>query len=89
MLTNNNDPFIHWLSLAFPVLILFGGLFALITALIGSPKMYENSKNPQMQDQIARWGKKKARIIHALVSLPLLAFGGYLLYCWLNGPLQR
>ncbi len=89
MVNNNNDPFLHWLTLAIPVLILGGGLFTLLTALTGWPRFYENSQNPQMQDQLARWGKNKARIIHALVSLLLLAFGGYLLYCWLFGPVQR
>ncbi len=89
MVNNNNDPFLHWLTLAIPVLILGGGLFTLLTALTGWPRFYENSQNPQMQDQLARWGKNKARIIHALVSLLMLAFGGYLLYCWLFGPVQR
>ena len=88
-MVNNNDPFLHWLTLAIPVLILGGGLFTLLTALTGWPRFYENSQNPQMQDQLARWGKNKARIIHALVSLLMLAFGGYLLYCWLFGPVQR
>ncbi|MBR3043192.1 MAG: hypothetical protein IKI45_01760 [Oscillospiraceae bacterium] len=89
MVNNNNDPFLHWLTLAIPVLILGGGVFTLLTALTGWPRFYENSQNPQMQDQLARWGKNKARIIHALVSLLMLAFGGYLLYCWLFGPVQR
>lgn len=89
MVNNNNDPFLHWLTLAIPVLILGGGVFTLLTALTGWPRFYENSQNPQMQDQLAKWGKKKSRIIHALVSLPMLAFGGYLLYCWLFGPVQR
>ena len=71
------------------MLILGGGVFTLLTALTGWPRFYENSQNPQMQDQLARWGKNKARIIHALVSLLMLAFGGYLLYCWLFGPVQR
>ncbi len=89
MVNNNNDPFLHWLTLAIPVLILGGGVFTLLTALTGWPRFYENSQNPQMQDQLARWGKNKARIIHALVSMLMLAFGGYLLYCWLFGPVQR
>lgn len=89
MVNNNNDPFLHWLTLAIPVLILGGGVFTLLTALTGWPRFYENSQNPQMQDQLARWGKNKARIIHALISLLMLAFGGYLLYCWLFGPVQR
>jgi len=89
MVNNNNDPFLHWLTLAIPVLILGGGVFTLLTALTGWPRFYENSQNPQMQDQLAKWGKNKARIIHALVSLLMLAFGGYLLYCWLFGPVQR
>ncbi len=89
MVNNNNDPFLHWLTLTVPVLLLGSGLFTLLTALTGWPRFYENSKNPQMQDQLARWGKKKARIIHALVSLMLFGVGGYLLYCWLFGPIQR
>ena len=89
MLTNNNDPVTHWLTLAFPVLILFSGLFALFCALTGWSKIYENSNNPRMQDQLAQWGKTKARIVHGLVSLPLIAFGGWLLYCWLKGPMQH
>lgn len=89
MLSNNNDPFLHWLTLAIPVLLLGSGIMVLVSAIFGFPKMYEESKNPRMQDQIAQWGKKKARLIHALASLPLLAFGGYLLYCWLFGPVQH
>ena len=89
MHNNNNDPFLHWLTLAIPVLILGSGVMVLISAIFGFPMMYEKSKNPRMQDQLAQWGKKKARIIHAAASLPLIAFGGYLLYCWLNGPIQR
>ena len=89
MITNNNDPVMHWLTLAFPVLILGSGAMVLVSALFGFPGMYEKSKNPRMQDQLARWGKTKARIIHAIASLPLLAVGGWLLYCWLNGPVRR
>lgn len=89
MVTNNNDPFIHWLTFLIPVVLLGSGVMVLVSALFGFPKMYEKSKNPQMQDQLARWGKTKARIIHAIASLPLIAFGGWLLYCWLNGPVQR
>ena len=89
MVTNNNDPFIHWLTLLIPVVILGSGIMVLVSALFGFPKMYEESKNPRMQDQLAQWGKTKARIIHAVASLPLIAFGGWLLYCWLNGPIQR
>ena len=89
MITNNNDPFAHWLTLAFPVLILGSGLMVLFAALTGLPAFYENSKNPRMQDQLAHWGKTKARIIHGIASLPLIALGGWLLYCWLRGPIQR
>ena len=88
-MNRQNDPVMHWLSLAFPVLILFSGVMTLVTALIGSPKQYENSKYSQIREQIARWGKTRTRIIHAAASLPLLAFGGWLLYCWLFGPVQR
>ena len=89
MLSNNNDPFVHWLTLAFPVLIIGSGLMTLFAALTGFRKFYEDSRNPRMQDQIARWGKTRARIIHGIASLPLIAFGCWLLYCWLHGPVQR
>lgn len=89
MVSNNTNPLMHWLTLVIPILILVAGLFALFAALTGYRKIYEDSDNPRMQDQLAQWGKTKARIIHGVVSLQLLAFGGYLLYCWLNGPIQR
>ena len=88
-MNRQNDPVMHWLSLAFPVLILFSGLLMLVTALIGSPKQYENSNYPQIREQIARWGKTRTRIIHAAASLPLLAFGGWLLWHWICGPTAR
>ncbi|MCQ2408106.1 MAG: hypothetical protein MJ065_06215 [Oscillospiraceae bacterium] len=88
-MNRQNDPVMHWLSLAFPVLILFSGVLTLVTALIGSPKQYEDSKYPQVREQITRWGKTKTRIIHAVVSLLLLAFGGWLLWHWIYGATVR
>ena len=42
MVNNNNDPFLHWLTLAIPVLILGGGVFTLLTALTGWPESTRN-----------------------------------------------
>ena len=83
------DTFMHWLSLAFPAVFLFGGIFSLIAAVTGWRRIYEDSKNPQMQAQLAQLGKKKARILHAAGGIIMAAFGGYLLYCWLFGPVRH
>ena len=58
----------------------------IITAIIGSPRVYEDSKNPNMQRQIAHYGKTKARIINAIGGLILAAVGAWLLYGWLFVP---
>lgn len=81
------DTFMHWFSLAFPVLFLIGGIFSLIAAVTGWRTIYEDSKNPQMQRQLAQLGKKNARILHAIGGAVMTAFGGYLLYCWIFGPI--
>lgn len=81
------DTLMHALTLVFPVMFLLGGIFSLFAAATGWRKIYEDSKNPQMQDQIARLGKSKARILHAVGGAAITAFGGYLLYCWIFGPI--
>lgn len=81
------DTFMHWFSLAFPAIFLIGGIVVVIGAITGSRKMFEDSKNPQMQAQIAQIGKKKARILNGIGGALMAAFGGYLLYCWIFGPI--
>lgn len=81
------DTLMHWLTLSVPMVLLLGGMYSLIAAATGWRKVYEDSKNPQMQDQIARLGKTKARMLHAVGGLLMAAFGGYLLYCWMFGPI--
>lgn len=78
-----------WITVLIPAVMLISGVVIIITALLGSPKVYENSKNPKMQNQIARWGKTKARIINGIGGLLIFAFGAYLLYCWAFGPIQK
>ena len=82
------DTFMHYFSLLVPVVLIAGGLFSLFGAVTGLPQIYENSKNPRMQQQLAQYGKNKARIIHAVGSAVMLGFGGWLLYCWIFGPVQ-
>ena len=76
----------RFLSLCFPILFTFGGVWSVVIALIGSPKFFEESDNPNMQRQIERLGKTKTRILHAAGGLVLLAFGLYLLRGWLFVP---
>ena len=53
---------------------------ALVTALIGSPKRFEDSDNPRMQQLLERFGKTKLRIIYIILSLGGLWWGLKLLY---------
>ena len=80
------DTFMHYFRLLIPLIFLIGGLWSIITAIIGSPRVYEDSKNPNMQRQIAHYGKTKARIINAIGGLILAAVGAWLLYGWLFVP---
>ena len=75
------DGFRRILHLVIPVMFCLMGLFALGTAIIGSPKSYED--NPKMQTNLERFGKTKMRIIHAVIGLVLLGYGGWLLHGWL------
>ena len=84
-----NQFSIDWISLIVPVSFVLCGLAVVILALIGSPKIYEESKNLQMQAQIEKLGKTKARILHAVVGAGMTAFGGWLLYCAVFGPIQK
>ena len=68
------DGFRRILHLVIPVMFCLMGLFALGTAIIGSPKMQAN---------LERFGKTKMRIIHAVIGLVLLGYGGWLLHGWL------
>ncbi|MCQ2417135.1 MAG: hypothetical protein MJ071_04910 [Oscillospiraceae bacterium] len=83
------DTIMHYLTLVIPVIIILSGIMILFGAVTGWSRMYENSKNPQMQQQLQQMGKTKARITHGLLSVPMLLFGGWLLYCWLFGPIQK
>ncbi|MBR5404770.1 MAG: hypothetical protein K6E36_04715 [Oscillospiraceae bacterium] len=75
------DGFRRILHLIIPVLFCLTGVFAILTAVIGSPKSYED--NPKMQANLERFGKTKMRIIHALIGIGILAYGGWLLHGWL------
>ena len=80
------DMFMHYFRLLIPLIFLIGGLWSIITAIIGSPKVYEESKNPNMQRQIEHYGKTKSRIINAVGGVALAAVGAWLLYGWLFVP---
>ena len=56
------------------------GAASLITALIGSPKRFEESDNPRMQQLLERFGKAKLRIIYIVLGLVGLGWGLKLLY---------
>ena len=76
----------HYFRLLIPVLFVICGIGAVIIAIIGSPRFYEDSDNPNMQRQIERFGKTKARILNALGGLAMAAFGAWLLHGWLFVP---
>lgn len=82
------DTFMHYFHLLIPLTFCIGGIAGLIIAAVGSPKHYEESKNPNVQRQLQQFGKKKARIMNAIGALLLLGFGLYLLRAWLFGPVQ-
>ncbi len=83
------DTIMHWISLVIPVCFLFIGIMAIGMAVIGSPKWYENSKNPQIRQMVEVNGKTKVRLLHFFLGIFPLAFGGWLLYCWIFGPVRR
>ncbi|MBR6420305.1 MAG: hypothetical protein IKS42_08215 [Oscillospiraceae bacterium] len=80
------DTFMHYFHLLIPVVFLIGGIITVIQAIIGSPKVYEESKNPNMQRQLQQIGKTKARILHAVGGLIMAGFGAWLLHGWLFVP---
>ena len=80
------DRFMYYLHGALPVVLLLGGLYTVIMAIIGSPRVYEDSKNPNMQRQLAQMGKTKARIVHGIGGLIMAGVGAWLLHGWLFVP---
>lgn len=82
------DTFMHYFRLLIPLTFLIGGIVGLIIAAVGSPKHYEDSKNPGTQRQLQQYGKTKTRIMNAAGALLMLGFGLYLLHAWLFGPIQ-
>jgi hypothetical protein len=78
-----------WISLLVPAMFVLCGISVIVIALIGSPKQYENCRNLQIQEHLSRWGKAKLRIAHALIGAAMTALGGWLIYCWAFGPVQR
>ena len=74
------------LTLLLILTLIGGGIFTLIAAITGSPRIYEDSKNPNMQRQLETLGKTKARILHAVGGLAFLGFGLWLLHGWLFVP---
>ena len=77
------DTFQKYLHLAYPLIFILGGIGTLIIAAVGSPKHFEESKNPNMQRQIQKIGKTKSRILNAVGGVILLAVGLWLLHGWL------
>ena len=67
-------------SLLIALTFLIGGIIGVILAVIGSPRVYENSKNPNMQRQLRQIGKTKARILHVIGSLLFAGIGAWLLH---------
>ncbi len=80
------DKFQYYLHLAFPLIFLLGGIGTVIISAIGSPRHFEESKNPNMQRQIQKIGKTKARIWNAFGGLILIIVGLWLLRGWLFVP---
>ena len=71
-------------SLVMPVLLILSGLAAVVIAVIGHPKHYED--NPRMAEQMNAIGKTKARLIHGIIGAGILAAGLWLLHGWLFIP---
>lgn len=78
------DNIERWFNLVIPVLLTVSGLYAVLIAVIGSPKHYED--NPRMADQLRMIGKTKARIVHAVIGAGILCWGLWLLHGWLFVP---
>lgn len=62
------------------LLLAGSGAYCLIAAITGWSRIYEESKNPAMQQQLQRIGKTKARILHSIGGAVMLGFGMYLLH---------
>ena len=72
-----NETVGHWISLAFPILFLLGGLLLICTGLIES--LYDRFPTPLVK-------KSVGRVLHIAMGLSLIGVGCWLLYHWFREP---
>ena len=84
-----DDIFMRFLTLLIPLTIIFGGILCEVTAIRGKTGKGEHPRKQTMREEAFRKFRNNEIILGSIVSLGMIAFGGWLLYCWLFGPIER
>ena len=83
------DIFMRLMTLAIPLLFIFGGIFTFITAIRGRLDRGEHPRKASMSEEAFKKFRKNEILIGTVFSLGMITFGGWLLYCWMFGPIER
>ena len=73
----------HWISLAYPIIFLLGGVMSIIAAILDRKTDVTTERLSRLH---IRLGKTGTRILYVLIGLALIGFGIYLLHGWLFIP---
>lgn len=76
-------------TLAIPLLFIFGGLWCGVVAIRGRTGKGEHPRKGTMSETAFKNFRKNEIVIGLIVSIGMIAFGGWLFYCWMFGPVER